>query len=84
MRKLASQIAIDEPAEWANPTIIEIDSVTITGGATALGPYTFDASVPPMSVSRRIVGSTLTYREQGLTSCGPPSVQSSIRHAFLS
>jgi hypothetical protein len=49
---------------WAQPTVLEIDSITITGTTgTPPGPYTFDSNWSPLVLSAYmpITGSTLTW-----------------------
>jgi hypothetical protein len=60
------QIAAGATGPWAAPTVLEIDSITVTEGTGTLpGPYTFDTKVDPLHLGtyNPITGSTLTWKE---------------------
>ena len=51
----------EEPSSPANPTVVEITSVTVSGNI--VGPWTFDSGSFPVQNSEGLAGSTLEWIE---------------------
>lgn len=51
----------DSPGPWSNPTVVRLDSITVSSGA-GVGPFTFDASTEPLLMgSPYATGTTFTW-----------------------